>query len=1292
MKKFNLLSILILLFSLLNVQFVVAAEDGEGYFQEGTTWYTTKYTSEFDLGTYTIPKNLDINLKYPSDYVSFNAKCQKASTGNKTIYVDQYINGKWDHIAKTTENLSTSYKGYDANISPEATIIAFARPKSGTLSRYVKNIKVRMAPHIRLNKDNAPVSNTDVTPVSEITITCPDVYYDKANEGSSTTVDFYSFLTDPNEEMSYSISGDSQNFTVTLPTTTKNDFCPIENTDKYVTIKFNPTVGNAHNKEYNATITLKSGSQTATIEVSAKGLKHEHTLTWKNDFPNEILVKDIIASPAYISTNGCENKYTHPIKYSDTNSLFSQIEGYDYITANKEGETTLKAEIEETDYCIGAEITRDIEVAEAGPAMFWNQNLIFVEKESTQEVILNATSNKEGNIIYEINGTDTDDIVEKIEGDKLYIKANAVGSVKLKAYNENYQNAVALNTLIVNSSSECNTTFNYNNTINVSMLSTGETTIELQYPAKNISFYADMGTSTNFIQPSQYTITVKDENDEEIHPTETYYQDGTIIVPLKETVKKVTIVAKATWTSNLKINNVITTLHSSFDNYHITSAIDNNTIDFGSFDIANAKPKSETINLSHYSLPGGITFEIDGDNKIFTLDKNWIETCAIANNNVTVTCNPSQRGTYTAYLVIKTGNEEKQRIKLQATVKGISQSINWTQETLTTADKDVIIAKTNRDLPVLLEVVNGNDNIVETTNDGLTIWVKNKGQFTIKASHQGSTTHEPISENKTFNSEIGTLRFDNNNGNGNNNWSNSANWLPVSTLNTQRNVEPSANVNGVIMAEAVMNDVNGEINNLTFENDGKLTIGATSGLKANAVNGATADNLTLKASADGNATFIYNSGTPSATVEMYSKATGAVNNGTPQWQYMGVAVDGATTSNFPNAWLLKWTEAENVTGDPWSDAPLAPETTLAPWAGYSISQPQAETYTMKGALMNGNHTYTLTRTESTDPDCGFNLLANSYTAPIDITKLTTSDFVNADACIILYNTGTYEQWESQQGTSGENPGQLTVIPIETVGATDLPKTIPSMQAFFVMAQKDGATFTVNYENAVANTDRQNNQMRAPRAYEEFNVLKIMIEGKNTRDRLYLLENEETTDAYDNGYEARKIFDAPRGHQMYATCEYGYASIDCSESFIGQTIGLKGDNEGEMLTISFDTDRLYDYESLYLYDKATGKYVNIVAGEKYTFFGINGADDNRFSIVTNPDDKNQTPPFVVIGEELAFDKSQINTDNANIYIYDTSGRLLMTNKINPHENYNIPNMPKGIYLISMNGYTTKIVKK
>lgn len=1348
MKQSNLISILILFFTFFGVQCIVGqTTKNEKYQHIDGVYYTAYIKDKYDIyyatsintesssGNIIDKKNYTINFEYPASSLSFDA--QTGYNKKTQIRIKYKKNDTWERWW-TTDNINTqtrkyvfpkyeyydnygTYNSSDKNVlnipDPNCRSIEFEKNTYylETFNVNIKNVKLRMAPHILLNKDNAPTSSTDITPVSEITITCPDVYYDDT-DGSSITADFYSFLTDPKEAMTYSVNGDSKNFTVTLPKTTKNDFCPIENTDKYVTVKFNPTVGDYHKKVYNATITLKSGSQTATIKVSAKGLKHEHKLTWKNDFPTEILVGDKIDAPAYISTNGCNNKYTHTIKYSDTNALFSQIEGYNYIKAETEGTTTLEARIDGTNYCEGDTITREVGVKDVEPTMSWSQNLIFVESNLEQEVTLNATSNKDGNIIYEIDGTDTDGIVAEIEGNKLYIKANTIGSVHLKAYNENYTNVIAKNTLIVNSSADCNTIITYDNTIGTTTGISASTTIELQYPAKSISFFADMGTTAEVIIPSQYTITVKDGNSDEVFLSTTEYADKKITVPLKETVKKVTISGNPTWTSRLDINSVSIVLHSGFNYYQITTAISNNTIDFGSFDMgAGAQPKAQTIDLSYHSLPGGITFEIE-DNKdnIFTLNKNLIDnTCEIGSNSVIVTCNPLKRGTHTAYLVIKTGGEERERITLQAIVKGVSQKIVWTKDTLTTVDKDVIIAKTSTDLPVLLEIVGGNNDIVETTNNGLTIWVKNKGSFTITASHPGSDTYEPISKDTTFNSIIGTLRFDKDG-----EWSNVNNWLPVSNLNKQRNVTPSAVVNAEIAAEAKISSTNREeINDLTFVENGKLTIGATSGLKADTVNGATAKNLILESSAEGNATFIYNSGTPSATVEMYSKAkygTKDTDGHHPEWQYMGVAVKGAKVGDFKyndsrNAWLLKWEETKNETGDPWSDEPLADTITLVPWAGYSITQPDTTTYTMSGQLMNSNQTYQLTRTINEnatvqDPDCGFNLLANSYTAPIDITKLEAGDFENADACadacIVLFNTGTYADWEEKTGTSGKNPGQLTVIPVEAAKAISeeqgLPTTIPSMQAFFVMAREDGATFTVDYQRAVAGATNHGtnhgNQMRAPEAQNEFNVLKIMIKGENSRDQLFLLENENTSKAYDNGYEARKIFDAPRGHQMYATCEYGYASIDCSKSFIGQAIGLKGDNEGEKLTISFGIDKIGDHESLFLYDKATGEYVNIMAEEEYTFYGIRGADDNRFCIVTNPDDRNQTPPFVVIGDELAFDKSQIGSDNANIYIYDTLGRLLMTDKVNPGENYRIPDMPEGIYLVSMNGYTTKIVRK
>ena len=1082
---------------------------------------------------------------------------------------------------------------------------------------------------------------------------------------------------------------------------------------KQLNIKFTPST--SHEGTYKAKLLVGVGENNEikhTISLTATATKINHTLRWQEGIDNEIELNSIFNCNGKAMIVDNDNQHQHTIKYSYDSVYFDGLEDYPGILyAKKEGTTTIVAYIEETETCSRVEVPFVVTILPEKATITWTEDLSnFIEAESVQTVTLDATSNKEGNIIYEI--ISNEDNIITLSGNTMTIAAEKTGNAQIKAYNENYRDVFVIKNVIVASVKPCDTEVDHNINIETDNSIIGQDkeatcTLTLDKKCKSVIFTTDLtGDGRN---GESYGIVIVSDNVRGEILNKRFWDNGlqneTCDIDPEATQVTIKITAISVTGSVTPVTAILkdvkTVLVSDFNNY----TTNKKRFDFGTSFSVGASSVSEDLTISHWSLPGSINLSIEpgnGKSTPFSVEPTILTgNCGIGEKTVTITLNPTIGGTFNDSLVIKTGREEViRKIPLTATINKQDQIISWTVDNLTTADRQVQLAKSDKNTSVYYEIVSGGEcAIVENNNLGLSsVSVIKAGTFKVRAYNDDSDIYNPYStEEKEFTSTIGTIQFDNNNGD--NNWSNRANWLPINTINTQRNVEPSAVVNAVMTAEAVISNAErNEINNLTFETGGKLTIGATSGLKANEVSDATADNLILKASNEGNATFIYTSGTPSATVEMYSKA---IQNPKPEWQYMGVAVNGATTSDFPGAWLLKWTESENTSGDPWSDEPLAAKTALAPWAGYSISQPTDKIYTTKGSLLkgnqtNGNHIYTLTRTtrneEPQDPDCGFNLLANSYTAPIDITKLTEDDFVNADACIVLYNTGTYADWHSQQGKSGEQPGQLTVIPVKTVGATNLPKTIPSMQAFFVMTKEGGGSFTVDYERAVLGAENKGNQMRAPEARDEFNVLKIMIEGENTRDRLYLLENENTSKEYNNGYEARKIFDAPRGHQMYATCQYGYASIDCSESFIGQTIGLKGDNEGEQLTILFDTDRLEYYNSLYLYDKATGKYVNITAGEKYTFFGIKGADDNRFSIVTNPDDENQTPPFVVIGEELAFDKSQIDTDNANIYIYDTSGRLLITDKINPYENYNIPNMPKGIYLVSMNGYTTKIVKK
>ena len=1290
-------------------------------------WYLVNLDNNFNITKNELP----IALNYPCNYLTFTANAAAWTTGN-IVGVKEDGSHKYQTPSWNGDIASDVDQNGETVISPKTKKVTIYK-QDGTstdISKLqVKNIWLTIAPHIELN-----------------TAKSYDFGEVELDQTPSFAVDFKSFLV--SQQGKLIVESDNPAFKINGMSDSKvlaegNTFEQLNDNNYNFDISFvgNDLVSTSAIITIKDVISDKNGNSVIvnqkTINVNGTRIRKTPTITW---IDSKIIKVGESVENAASSNCGTEIKYTSDnlsVIKVEGNKLIALSEGTANIIATTKGNNTYKSISDTVEFTT---TNKKIQIID------WNQNFYLLTLQSSDMELTAKSLDRETNEETEnpITYSSENPNVVTINNGVLHVVG--VGQTTIVAEQtgtDDYAPAIMKKYVVVRNAidGDCSGELALNKPNKVekgdeSILSDGggwdwsplEVEHELTTVGEYLSFVVNCSnTSTEYlgdVNGARLIITDQDGN-------EIYNRKGNTQTPepieLDRSVRKL----KFQLTANLI---------KSISQITVTPAIyleaDKNKITFNTpTQIANTTTLDNIITVDWANQPDVIwasitNVKLNGENiaesdmtqtPVFVITKNALIGGLCGNFGTTplsVAFTPMRTGKYTANLIVGVGEntEAKILIDIEAEAIAAQQSLIWEDFELTTADKNITITdvlcqstKYNllNQLGETITYSSSNSNVVEINNNTLTVH-KYGEAVTITATQDGKEGYiNPATATKTINPKIGTIRFDNNNGNGN--WDDETNWIPINSLNTQRNVAPSAVVNAEIAAEAKISSINREeINNLTFVENGKLTIGATSGLKVDTVNNATAEKLILKSSDEGNATFIYNSGTPSATVKMYSKTkygTKDTDGHHPEWQYMGVAVNGAKVSDFKyddsrNAWLLKWEEKDNVTGDPWSDAPLAAGTALEAWAGYSISQPTATTYTMSGQLMNSNQTYQLTRTikegaDKQDPDCGFNLLANSYTAPIDIAQLDSGDFKKADACIVLFNTGTYADWESLQGKSGEAPGQLTVIPVEAakaIAGDGLPTTIASMQAFFVMAREDGATFTVDYQTAVAGATNHDNQMRAPEAQDEFNVLKIMIKGENSRDQLFLLENENTSKAYDNGYEARKIFDAPRGHQMYATCEYGYASIDCSKSFIGQAIGLKGDNEGEKLTISFGIDKIGDHESLFLYDKATGEYVNIMAEEEYTFYGIRGADDNRFCIVTNPDDRNQTPPFVVIGDELAFDKSQIGTDNANIYIYDTLGRLLMTDKVNPGENYRIPDMPEGIYLVSMNGYTTKIVRK
>jgi hypothetical protein len=241
--------------------------------------------------------------------------------------------------------------------------------------------------------------------------------------------------------------------------------------------------------------------------------------------------------------------------------------------------------------------------------------------------------------------------------------------------------------------------------------------------------------------------------------------------------------------------------------------------------------------------------------------------------------------------------------------------------------------------------------------------------------------------------------------------------------------------------------------------------------------------------------------------------------------------------------------------------------------------------------------------------------------------------------------------------------------VSTLGS-EYPHTIASSQAFFIKSFPNGGQFIVDYEKNVYNSTSFNNQKRIIRHDNKFNVLKINVQSTTSNDRLYLIEHEDCTPNFDNGYDAIKIFDN-NGPQIFAINDSINTSINTNTTLINQSIGFSCASEYEMYTLTFDTDKLHSYDKLYLHDIITDEYVDILNNETYTFYHVPSETDARFLIT----DKN--PNDVTTATETINSLDNINF-NEITYIYNLNGHLIYNSKVNSLTN--LSNLANGIYII------------
>ena len=416
------------------------------------------------------------------------------------------------------------------------------------------------------------------------------------------------------------------------------------------------------------------------------------------------------------------------------------------------------------------------------------------------------------------------------------------------------------------------------------------------------------------------------------------------------------------------------------------------------------------------------------------------------------------------------------------------------------------------------------------------------------------------------------------------------------------------------------------------------------------------------------------------------------------WQYVGAPGLNTVLDLDERTWLYEWSELEG-----WRKA----DGNMIPFDGYTITHTHepSHTYTWYTTpIIGGEHAFELTYIKD-----GYNVIANSFLAPINLSAFTAEDFYgNVDRTFYLFNTGSWNQWQSSTSIgndlSKQSPGQYTAIPI--LGARNFdqeadPILIAPMQGLFVIAGPTdyiwGSGITLNYEKHIWKPEIGNVAMRAPQQSTLLRRIRIQAFGENSgSDRMYIMEDKNCTPGYDNGYDAKNML-ADEQLSIYTNESCGKMEVSSTNDMDGMYIGFQASVD-TVYTLRFSS---LIGEALYIKDLANGNMIELVDDATYTFTAKPHSVNNmRFQVLVDPfmtgEGNGNTTDVDNVQSSNTFWMSDshicVSTNQANSVatIYNVSGQMIMNVPFNNQIEIPTHNFSTGVYILQTNNERYKFI--
>ena len=451
-----------------------------------------------------------------------------------------------------------------------------------------------------------------------------------------------------------------------------------------------------------------------------------------------------------------------------------------------------------------------------------------------------------------------------------------------------------------------------------------------------------------------------------------------------------------------------------------------------------------------------------------------------------------------------------------------------------------------------------------------------------------------------------------------------------------------------------------------------------------------------------NGTLIVESQKPAeADVELatisHSRGNGLLRAG---WQYFGMPVNEAsdhgdynTKSNvFGNEIVRKYNRTLQVPNSDEKWEALASNEVLKPGVGYEITTATPSRFTFKGKLIYGNDTDVDGSAIYNFPIDGspvgtnyndINILGNPFTAAMDISKFKYEDDNKLVKTFYLFNTGSRENWLARDGanTTGVRSGQYTAaIPAELAGYVGgMPREIPSLSSFAVKAN---AQTTISYRYKDVMKSETANRARR-RDVEGSRVASLMVDvaSEKSMDRLWLVEHEEATDAFDNGFDGEKMLSAGAA-QLYAE-ESKNLQVKTTNRLKRTDLSFVPADKAGRYELKFHLKGFKASDEFVLLDKRTGEETPINDGDKYSFVADVNDKPQRFAILrkgSSMDSAAEAGFTVVADAQRNIEVVNATTESGDVLVVDAAGKSIARFKLAAGARKSVQVNIPGVYVV------------